>query len=53
MPELPIPSVNVGVLVRQPPHQVFEALAEPSITTRFRYTKSSGRMQEGAHLTWE
>jgi len=37
------------------PHRVFEALADPSITTRFWYTKSSGRMEEGAELTdeWE
>jgi uncharacterized protein YndB with AHSA1/START domain len=32
---------------------VFEALADPSITTRFWYTKSTGRMVEGAELTWE
>jgi hypothetical protein len=32
------------------PHSVFEALADPSITTRFWYTKSSGRMEEGPEL---
>ena len=47
------PSVDVGVLIRRPPHDVFEALADPSITTTFWYTKSSGRMEEGAELTWE
>jgi uncharacterized protein YndB with AHSA1/START domain len=47
------PSVEVGVLVRRPPHEVFEALADPSITTRFWFTKSTGRMAEGAELTWE
>jgi uncharacterized protein YndB with AHSA1/START domain len=41
------------VLVRRPPHQVFEALADPSVTTRFWYTKSTGRMAEGAELIWE
>ncbi|EFZ03253.1 activator of Hsp90 ATPase 1-like family protein [Metarhizium robertsii] len=29
------PSVNVGVLIRRPPHAVLEALADPSMTTRF------------------
>lgn len=54
MPELTRPpAVEVGVLIRRPPHHVFEALAEPSITTRFWYTKSTGRMAEGAELTWE
>ena len=47
------PSVDVGLLIRRSPHDVFEALANPSITTRFWYTKSSGRMEEGAELTWE
>jgi uncharacterized protein YndB with AHSA1/START domain len=54
MPQLTnAPSVDVGVLIRRPPHDVFEALADPSITTRFWYTKSTGRMAEGAQLTWE
>ena len=47
------PTVDVGMLIRRPPHEVFEALADPSITTRFWYTKSTGRMAEGAELTWE
>jgi uncharacterized protein YndB with AHSA1/START domain len=47
------PSVDVGVLIRRPPHPVFEALADPAVTTRFWYTKSSGRMEHGAQLTWE
>ena len=47
------PSIGVGMLIRRPPHDVFEALADPSITTRFWYTKSTGPMVEGAVLTWE
>jgi len=47
------PAVDVGMLIRRSPHEVFEALADPSITTRFWYTKSTGRMAPGAELTWE
>ena len=47
------PEVNVGMLIRREPHDVFEALAEPGIATRFWYSKSSGRMDEGAELVWE
>ncbi len=47
------PAVNVGMLIRRTPHDVFEALADPAITTRFWYTKSSGRMSPGAELLWE
>jgi uncharacterized protein YndB with AHSA1/START domain len=46
------PKVNVGMLVRRRPDEVLEALADPSVTTRFWYTKSTGRMAEGAELTW-
>jgi hypothetical protein len=41
------------MLIRRASHDVFEALADPSITTRFWYTKSSGRMEGGAELAWE
>jgi len=41
------------MLIRRPPHDVFEALADPKNTTRFWYTKSSGRMTEGADLVWK
>ncbi|PXX70589.1 uncharacterized protein YndB with AHSA1/START domain [Nocardia tenerifensis] len=47
------PTVDVGMLIRRPAHDVFEALADPSITSKFWYTKSSGRMAQGAELTWE
>jgi uncharacterized protein YndB with AHSA1/START domain len=47
------PSAQTGMLIRRAPHDVFEALADPSITTRFWSTESSGRMEEGAELTWE
>ena len=46
------PSVDVAMLIRRPPDAVFEALADPAITTRFWYTKSTGPMTEGAELTW-
>jgi uncharacterized protein YndB with AHSA1/START domain len=54
MPQLTkAPSVDTGLLIRRSPHDVFEALADPSVTTKFWYTKSTGRMAEGAELTWE
>jgi len=38
------PSVDVAMLIRRPPDAVFEALADPAVTTRFWYTKSTGPM---------
>jgi uncharacterized protein YndB with AHSA1/START domain len=48
-----VPVMKVGMLIRRPVHEVFEAIADPSITTKFWYTKSNGRMVEGADLVWE
>ena len=48
-----IPSVKVGLLIRRPPAEVFQAIVDPGVTTRFWYTKSSGTMTPGARLTWE
>ena len=46
------PSVRVGMLIRRTPDEVFRALVDPSITTRFWFTKSTGKVTEGAELTW-
>lgn len=41
-----------GMLIRKPPVDVFRAWADPAVTTKFWYTKSSGPMTTGATLTW-
>jgi uncharacterized protein YndB with AHSA1/START domain len=41
------------MLIRRQVHDVFEAMADPAITSRFWFTKSSGKMVRGAELTWE
>lgn len=46
-------STRVGMLVRRPPETVFEALADPALTTRIWFTRSSGRVVAGARLRWE
>ena len=48
-----IPPVQVGMLVRRPPHQVFQALVDPAITTRFWFTRSTGKLAPGAHVRWD
>jgi uncharacterized protein YndB with AHSA1/START domain len=48
-----IPSVNVGMLIRRPPGEVFRAIVDPAITTRFWFTKSSGKLVPGATVRWE
>ena len=48
-----VPSVKVGMLVRREPAEVFKAIADPGITSKIWYTKSSGKMTPGAELLWE
>jgi uncharacterized protein YndB with AHSA1/START domain len=48
-----IPTVNVGMLIRRPPDEVFQAFVDPAITTKFWFTKSSGTMTPGAVLQWD
>ena len=47
------PIANTGMLIRKPVGDVFEAFANPAITTKFWYTKGSGRLDAGAQLQWE
>jgi uncharacterized protein YndB with AHSA1/START domain len=48
-----IPSVKVGMLIRRPPGEVFRAFADPALTTRFWFTKSTGPLVTGANVRWD
>ena len=41
------------MLVRRPLDEVFNAFVDPTITTRFWFTRSSGKLEPGAKVTWE
>jgi uncharacterized protein YndB with AHSA1/START domain len=43
---------KAAMLIRKPVAEVFEAFIDPAITTRFWFTKSTGRLEPGKHLTW-
>ena len=47
------PTVQAQMLVRRSLDTVFDAFIDPTITTRFWFTKSSGRLEPGAQVTWE
>ena len=46
------PVAKAEMLIRKPPAEVFEAFIDPIITRRFWFTKSSGRLESDAHVTW-
>jgi len=47
------PVVTTDMLIRRPAAEVYEAFADPAMTTRFWFTKSSGRLEPGARVRWD
>jgi uncharacterized protein YndB with AHSA1/START domain len=48
-----VPISKTGMLIRKPAAEVFEAFVNPDITTKFWFTKSSGRLEDGKQVQWE
>jgi uncharacterized protein YndB with AHSA1/START domain len=40
------------MLIRSTPGDVFQALVDPAITSKFWFTKSTGKVVKGAEVTW-
>jgi uncharacterized protein YndB with AHSA1/START domain len=47
------PIINAAMLIRRPPAEVFNAFADPAVTTKFWFTKSSGKLEAGKRVHWE
>ena len=47
------PVVKTQMLIRKPVAEVFEAFVDPAITTKFWFTKSSGRLRAGEEVRWD
>jgi uncharacterized protein YndB with AHSA1/START domain len=47
------PVMRTGLLIRRPHAEVFDAFVDPAVTTRFWFSKSSGRLEPGARVRWE
>ena len=48
-----VPMTKTGMLIRKPAAVVFRAFVDPTITTQFWFTKSSGRLEVGRTVEWE
>lgn len=46
-------SSKAAMLIRKPASQVFEAFINPEITTKFWFTKSSGKLETGKLVQWD
>jgi uncharacterized protein YndB with AHSA1/START domain len=47
------PVVKAEMLIRKPVEEVYEAFINPEITTKFWFTKSSGRLEESKTIRWD
>lgn len=47
------PMVECQMTIRKPVSEVFRAFIDPAVTTKFWFTKSSGRLEAGKTITWE
>jgi uncharacterized protein YndB with AHSA1/START domain len=41
------------MLIRKPVAEVFEAIVNPATTSKFWFTKGSGRMEKGKQVQWD
>lgn len=45
--------MRTAMLIRRPVAVVFEAFVDPAITSRFWFTKGSGRLEAGKRVQWD
>ncbi|PLP60010.1 polyketide cyclase [Mesorhizobium loti] len=47
------PVAEVGMLIRKPAAEVYEAFIDPAITSKFWFTHGSARLDSGRAIEWE
>lgn len=47
------PAASARMLIRCPVAEVFAAFADPAVTSRFWFTRGSGRLAPGARIRWD
>lgn len=45
-------SAKAEMMIRKPVRMVFNAFINPVVTTKFWFTKSSGKLEQGAKIDW-
>ena len=48
-----VPTSKTGMLIRKPIAEVFEAFINPDITTKFWFTKGSGKLEADKRVQWD
>jgi uncharacterized protein YndB with AHSA1/START domain len=47
------PIAKAEMLIRKPVEEVFQAFIDPAVTTKFWFTKSSGKLEAGRRVRWD
>ena len=47
------PIAKTQMLIRKPVSEVFTAFVDPAVTTRFWFTRSTGRLESGKDVRWD
>lgn len=47
------PGAKTAMLIRRPVAEVFEAFIDPAITSKFWFTRGSGRLEPGKQVRWD
>jgi uncharacterized protein YndB with AHSA1/START domain len=47
------PVAKAEMLIRKPAAEVFEAFVNPAVTTKFWFTRSSGKLEAGKNVQWD
>lgn len=48
-----MPCAKAEMLIRRPAAEVFEAFINPAITSKFWFTRGSGRLEQGQEVQWD
>jgi uncharacterized protein YndB with AHSA1/START domain len=48
-----IPVAKAEMQIRKPVDEVFEVFVDPSVTSKFWFTKGSGRLDQDKHVQWD
>ena len=47
------PISKTSMMIRRPVHDVYEAFVDPDVTTKFWFTKSTGRLDQHDRVRWD
>lgn len=48
-----VPVAKAEMLIRKPVAEVFEAFVDPAVTSKFWFTRGSGRLEPGKQVLWD